>query len=552
MVKDISGWDIRLDPAQTARRRSTGEWRGQTVVDDLRAWVARDGSRICVRSADAALTYGEALTGAESLAGSLWRLGLRPGDVVSFQLPNWLEAATINLACALLGVVVNPIVPIYRDAELAQTLSDCRAKAIFVPGTFRGYDYAGMLRRLAPGLPDLAHRIIVRGEAAALPGEIAFADLLGSRPGAVPWPAQRPERVKMVMYTSGTTGRAKGVLHTHETMPRSLDACVAHWGLASQDVCLMPSPVTHITGFSWALEMPFYHGIMAVVMERWQADEAVALIDRFGAAVTVGATPFLAELVDAAERAGSRLPSLKVFACGGAAVPPGLVRRANALLAGGRACRVYGSTEAPMVTLGWVGEGTAELAASTDGEIVDYEADFVGDDQAPVPQGQDGEILVDGPSLFVGYADPAETRAAFSPDGRFRMGDIGYLTSGGAVVITGRKKDLIIRGGENISAKEIEDALHGHPDIREAVAVAMPHARLVETVCVFVIAREGAALTLAGLATHLGTLGLAKQKIPEHLELVDDLPRTASGKVKKDILRRRIADMLKTLPGAYV
>jgi cyclohexanecarboxylate-CoA ligase len=152
----------------------------------------------------------------------------------------------------------------------------------------------------------------------------------------------------------------------------------------------------------------------------------------------------------------------------------------------------------------------------------------------------------------VGYADLAETRAAFSPDGRFRMGDIGYLTNSGAVVITGRKKDLIIRGGENISAKEIEDALHRHPDIREVVAVAMPHARLVETVCVFVIPREGATLTLADLAAHLGALGLAKQKIPEHIELVDDLPRTASGKVKKDILRRRIADMLQTPAGAHV
>ncbi|AWB22747.1 cyclohexanecarboxylate-CoA ligase [Methylobacterium currus] len=541
-MKDLGGWETRIDEGEIVRWRESGAWRARTIAEDARDWAVREPDRICARTADDALTYGEALVRAERLAAGLWGLGLRPGDVLGFQLPNWLEAVAVDLACALIGVVVVPIVPIYRGAEVAQALADCRAKAMIVPERFRNFDYAAMLRGLAPSLPDLKHRIVARGEARA--GEIALDDLMREGGAAVPWPAQRAEAVKMILYTSGTTGRAKGVLHTHETMPRSLERCLDHWGLRPGDVSLMPSPVTHITGFSWGLEMPFYHGVGTVLMERWQGDEAVALIDRHGAAVTVGATPFLAELVEAAERAGSRLPSLKVFACGGAAVPPGLVRRANACFANGRACRVYGSTEAPMVTLGWVGDGTADLAAESDGKIVDYDTRVVDEAGAAVAPGREGEFQVRGPALFAGYADARETEAAFTADGWFRMGDIGFVSPEGAVVVTGRKKDLIIRGGENISAKEIEDALHRHPGVREVAIVAMPHPRLVETVCAFVVPAQSGAPDLAELARHLERAGLARQKIPEHLEIVEALPRTASGKIKKDTLRGMIADVV--------
>lgn len=544
MPRDISGWDVRLDPEETRRRRASGAWRDRTIADDARALAASMPERICVRAGDEALNYGEALQRGEALATGLWQLGLRPGDVVAFQLPNWIETIAIDLAACLIGLVVCPIVPIYRHGEVAMILADCRAKAVFVPEEFRGFAYADMMRALAPKLPELRHRIVVRGEAGG--GEVAFADVAAAS-GRVPWPTQCPEAVKMVLYTSGTTGRAKGVLHTHETMPRSLANCFAHWRLSAEDISLMPSPVTHVTGFSWGIEMPFYHGVSSILMERWQPDEAVSLIDRHNASVTVGATPFLADLIEAAGRAGSRLPSLKVFACGGAAVPPDLVRRANTLFEQGRACRVYGSTEAPMITQGWVGPDTAELAAVTDGEIVDYDVVLVDDAGAEVPPGQEGEILATGPALFVGYADPKETAASFTPEGRFRMGDIGYVTPENAIVATGRKKDLIIRGGENISAKEIEDALHAHPSVREAAVVAMPHPRLVETVCAYVIASD-APPTLSDLSAHLQRLGLARQKVPEHLEIVDDFPRTASGKIKKDTLRGMIAAAIERRP----
>jgi acyl-CoA synthetase (AMP-forming)/AMP-acid ligase II len=306
----------------------------------------------------------------------------------------------------------------------------------------------------------------------------------------------------------------------------------------------MPSPVTHTTGYSNGMELPFIVGTRTVFMERWNADEAVTLIDRYGVNATVGATPFLQELLDAAEAAGSRLASLKAFACGGAPVPPSLIRRANELFATGRAFRVFGSTEAPLVTMGFMGPSEAELAATTDGKIIDYEVKIVDDEGAALPQGADGEILVRGPSLFLRYADSRQTGDAFDAEGYFRTGDVGHLTADHAIVITARKKDLIIRGGENISPKEIEDALHRHPDIQEAAAVAMPHARLGETVCVYAIARAGSEPTVASVAAHLAELGIAKQKYPERVELLQDFPRTPSGKIRKDVLRRTIAEKL--------
>jgi cyclohexanecarboxylate-CoA ligase len=549
MRDDISGWRTRIDDAELRNRRALGQWRNRTIAEDARDRAAKSPERVCAACGDDSLTFGQAFERAERLAAHLGRLGLRPGDCIGFQLPNWLETVPINLAACILGLVVNPIVPIYRHAEVRLILRDCRAKAIFVPERFRTFDFAEMMRSIADDLPDLQHVIVLRGSSApALPGSIVFEDLLAADAGAAPWAGQRPEAVKMVMYTSGTTGRPKGVLHTHETMPRSLQSCVEHWSIEDDDVVIMPSPVTHITGYSWGLEMPFYHGTRSLLMERWDAGEAVELIDRHGARATIGATPFLQELVDAAERKGSRLPSLKVFACGGAAVPPALVQRANALFAKGRTFRVYGSTEAPMTTLGFVSDGTLDLAAETDGRIVDYEVRIVDEDGKPVPAGREGEILTRGPALFVGYTDPAETATGFTSDGFFRMGDIGYLTPDDAIVITGRKKDLIIRGGENISAKEIEDALHRHPLIREVAAVSMPHARLGETVCAYVVSSREPPPTLEDLLIYLKQLGIARQKFPEHLEVVEDLPRTASGKVKKDILRRMIAEKVARTP----
>jgi acyl-CoA synthetase (AMP-forming)/AMP-acid ligase II len=308
----------------------------------------------------------------------------------------------------------------------------------------------------------------------------------------------------------------------------------------------MPSPVTHITGYLYALEIAFAAGLQVVFMERWDADTAVALINRHGVTFSVGATPFLKELVAAAEARGDALPSLRLFMSGGAPVPPEVIHRANQSLAGCSAFRVYGSTEAPTVTLGIRGPDEAELGATTDGRIVNHDVRLrdPGSGRVVVADGEEGEITTRGPEMMVGYTTPEQTAEAFDADGYFATGDLGYRVHGEFLTVSGRRKDLIIRGGENISPKEIEDVLHRHPAIREVAVVAMPHPRLGEGVCAFVITEPGQTVDVPALADYLGGAGLAKQKCPERVVVVDDLPRTASGKVQKNVLRDRIANIL--------
>jgi acyl-CoA synthetase (AMP-forming)/AMP-acid ligase II len=354
-------------------------------------------------------------------------------------------------------------------------------------------------------------------------------------------PSIDPNSIKCRLYTSGTTGFPKAVLHSHNTLTRILDNTSDHSGTNSTDVMIMPSPITHITGYSSGLNLPFIRDGRSALMERWNADQCIDFIHRVGGTMTVGATPFLQELLDAAERRNDSLPSMRVFSCGGAAVPPALVLRAYDVLENCRTVRVYGSTEAPIITLGWLND--AQLAATTDGHAYGYEVRIVDDEGAEVPDGEDGEITARGAGMFLGYADADQNAEAHTEDGFFRTGDIGRKTPEGAVLITDRKKDIIIRGGENISAKEIEDCLHLHPKVKEAAVVAMPHQRLGEGVCVFVILQtDSESLSLEEVAAFTNDQGLARQKIPERLEVVGDLPRTPSGKVRKDRLRAQLRD----------
>jgi acyl-CoA synthetase (AMP-forming)/AMP-acid ligase II len=533
-------FNMRVVQSAEAYHRS-GAWAGRTIADDARRLAEAGLDLDIFLGGDRPSSAAHVVFEAETLVTALNLLGLRPGDVFSFMLPNWQEAAAINLAAAMGGFVINPIVPIYREAETSLILADCRSRLVFVPTVFRRFDYAAMMARIRSSLPDLRHVVTVRGKA---DGALRYDDLLaGSAGSSGDLRRVDPASLKMIMYTSGTTGRPKAVLHSHETLARAVASSAEHWGLGPADIVLMASPITHVSGYSNGIERPFLGGTRTVLMEEWRADEAVRLIDRYGATMTVAATPFLQELQAAAERAGSRLPTMRCFACGGAAIPAPLIRRANASFAQPCAFRIYGSSEAPFVTLGFLGEATGEQAATTDGEIVDYEVRIVDDRECPLPSGQDGEILVKGPALFMGYADPAQTVESFTADGFFRTGDIGHIVDG-ALVITDRKKDLIIRGGENISAKEIEDALDRHPDIVEAAVVAMPHSRLGEGICAFLITRSSTGPDIPALQQFLAGMGLARQKAPERMERVGDLPRTASGKVRKDILRSRIASTI--------
>lgn len=496
------------------------------------------------------IRFGSIFDEALALAASLSKLGLRAGDVISFQLPNWRETVALDIAAVWLGLVVNPVIPIYRDHELAFILADSRCRCLFIPGVYRGYDFPEMIERLSPQLPDLEHVITVRDEAQREGVQntmLRYEQLIESR--NEPVPAKQPtdmSAIKVVMYTSGTTGRAKAVRHSHQSLARAVDNGVEGWGLAAGDVMLMPSPVTHITGFANGIEQAFISDCKTAFMERWDVDLAVAYIEKVGATACVSATPFLQELVEKAQRDSLTLPTLRFFACGGASVPPNLITDAHRVFDNCRAFRVYGCTEAPLITVGFFQPEDEMLAANTDGRINNWDVLIVDDEGQPLAQGEDGEILVKGPALMLGYGEEQQTQQAITNAGYFQTGDIGHITPEGAIVITDRKKDIIIRGGENISAREIEDVLHRHPMVSEAAVVAMPHERLGEGVCAFLVMRDSATFAMPELQAFLQESGLAKQKWPQRIELSEELGKTASGKVRKDVLRQRVKALIES------
>lgn len=541
--RDISGFPVRRSAERTARYRAEGCWRSETLADVARARTSEDPARLLLVEGEQRITRGEAWEQALRLAAFFASHGLVPGDVVSFQLPNWIEATVISLAVRLCGLVVNPIPPIYREAELGYIAADCGAKLLFVPDVFRNHDHVAMVAKLRSALPALKDVVVVRGER---PSPLAWEDALAFPPlAADALPEVDPASVMMAMYTSGTTGRAKGVLHGHHGFDYKVRQMAEVWGLTSDDVFFMPSPVTHITGAFWCVDMPWVCGASSVMMDVWAADEGIRCIEQNGCTVTGGATPFLQQLLEVGRDRPAALRTLRIFFCGGTTVSPDLVKQAAAAFPNGSFFRAYGCTEVPCTTMGIRSPAQAELGAETDGEVLPpIEVRLVDADGASVPDGEEGEILARGPEQLLGYVHVEDNGSAFDPDGFFRTGDLGRRVHGDYLVITGRKKDIIIRSGENISPKEVEDVLFGHPDIAEVAIVAMPSARTGEKGCAFVIPRGDAVVDLASIGRFLEGAGLARQKFPEHVVMVKDLPRVPSGKVRKDVLReeaKRIA-----------
>ena len=489
------------------------------------------------------MTFGEAWRQGLTLASAMQRAGVPPGATLSFQLPNIQESVIVAIAASICGLVINPVVPIYRGRELNFILRDANTEVLFIPGRYRQFDYPSMIADLKSELPALKQVICVRAEGELPQGFAHFEDFLVTGDSTAAQTVEvSPDDTKILLYTSGTTGNPKAVQHSHNTLAAALDNGVTGWDLSATDLMLMPSPVTHITGYVNGIELPFFSPTKSLLMEAWDVNAAVELIEKHGATVCVSATPFLQELVSTCADSGKTLPGFRLFACGGASVPPALIYRASQTLANCMAVRVYGSTETPLVTVGFPEPEHRELAAETDGRIHNYEVRICDDAGSDVGIDAEGEILVRGPAMMLGYVDAAQNSAAYTADGFFQTGDIGKLLPSGALVITDRKKDIIIRGGENLSAREIEEAILQHPDIKEIAVVSAPHSRLGEGVAAYIVTHSNKALSLESILELLSTLQVAKQKWPQHLEVVDALPKTASGKVQKEILRKQLKD----------
>jgi acyl-CoA synthetase len=479
--------------------------------------VYERGSTIAVIDETREVTWRELADAAQRVAGLLLAHGIGPGDTVLWQLPNWWEALAVAHGVWAAGAISVPVVPIYREHELAEIMRAVQPACVIGPPEFRGHDHVDMLDAAAKvaGI-ELKLRVVVRGAAT----------------GWVPWDdAQRatphvdvaidPGAPMIVGFTSGTTSGAKGaVVNTRQflAVPMRHHRATPY---TFRDRGYMPAPVSHITGLLMAVTLPLVSGCSVVLAERWDAARAVDDMRRYGVTYTGGATVFIQELADAVEAAGlDTFPLACGYNLGGSAIPIDVVERAEAL--GFRPRRAYGMTECPTVSAS-LGDDGPDVRCRTDGRIlpgVDVRV-------------HDGELLVRGPQRCLGYLDPAHTRDGFDADGWFRSGDLGVVDERNCIVVTGRTKDVINRGGEKLSAQEIEGLLRRHPDVSDVAVVAAPHPRLGEEPAAFVITSSGAAVDGAALAEFLKGEHVAPQKIPRVVVTVDDLPRTASGKVKK-------------------
>ena len=497
-----------------------GLWVRTTLADSLREAAQLTPDRIALVDGDIRLDCDALLTQSEDLAAALSERMPR-GGVVSFMLPNWHEAAVVYLAATIAGLVVNPILPSLRDHELRFILDDADTRIIFVPNVFRGHDYAAMLGRVISAMDDPPEVAVVRGEA----GEFtAYGDLFSGRSSE---PIELDsDAVRMILYTSGTTGRPKGVLHSHNSIHALIQQIREHWLIEPGDTFLVPSPIAHIGGSIYAFECPLLTGSTAVLMERWDADEAVELMTSEHCTHMAGATPFLEQLLTAAKKAGTALPDLKVFICGGAGVPPSLIRRATAYFDRAAVSRVYGSTEVPVTTVGALDD--ADRSADTDGRPGIAGLRLV-----------DGEIRARGPQMLIGYRHAEDDTDVFDDDGFVRTGDLGRWDDD-CLVVTGRAKDIIIRNGENISPKEVEDVLVGHPGIAEVAIVGVPDVRTGERACAVIVAASGRRPDVSELSDFLEAHGMARFKVPEQVAIWDELPKNDAGKVLKHAIRVRL------------
>ena len=521
-TKLIGGRAVRWDDERAAEAYARGWWVRDTLADSLDDAARRTPQRILLVDGDRRMDCHSLWEQASALSQAL--LARMPiGSVVSFMLPNWHEAAVIYLAATMAGMVANPILPSLRDHELLFILGDADTRMVFVPAVFGRHDYASMLTRVAAQLDSPPEIVVVRDDVDGAPaGHTSFASLLGTTQPPVGLPTLDPDAVRMILYTSGTTGRPKGVLHSHNSMHALISQLREHWQVQPGDRFLVPSPIAHIGGSIYAFECPLLLGTSAVLMDRWNADEAVELIQAERCTHLAGATPFLEQLLAAAERAGTRLPELKLFVCGGASVPPSLIRRAADYFERAAVTRVYGSTEVPVTTVG--APLDADHAADTDGRP--------GFAQIAL-RGAAGEIHTRGPQMLIGYLHPDDEAGSFDADGYFGMGDLARWVDDDYLVVTGRAKDVIIRNGENIAPKEIEDLLVGHPGVAEIAIVGLPDARTGERACAVIVPTGQPQPDVASLRTFLQSRGVATFKAPEQVVIWASLPRNDAGKVLK-------------------
>ena len=538
----MAQFSTHLTQEQIQRHTASGAWPNRLLTDFLDDAVAAAPDKTAIIDSRGAITYGELGAQVARCAHGLLALGLHAGDVMALQLPNWKEFVILHLAATRVGIVSSLITPGSRDRELAHMLRLSDACLLVIPDKFRGHDYRAMAARVGDELPDL-RRVMVVGQAghASLPSEIAWHAFMATKHPPLDAPRPHANDVTEIVFTSGATGEPKGVMHTSNTIVAPQLALAASLRLTSEDVIHIASTVAHQTGFLNGVRLPLQLGSTVVLQDVWNPEQLVEWIAKHRITVSSGSATFLLDLLRAKNLAQCDLSWLRIFRCGGGPIPRALLHEARVKLPHVAIHCGWGQTENAVVTLTRIGDPEEKLL-NTDGRAQPGMEVRVVDDlgrlQAP---GKEGRLQCRGPFMFVGYVKQ-ETLTRENFDGEwFDTGDLATLDAEGYVRITGRLKDIIIRGGENIPVKYVEDLLYEDARVRDAAIVAMPDPRLGERACAFVICRDGKSLDMKGMQTFLSERGVAKLYWPERLEIVGELPRTANGKIRKADLRARLA-----------
>lgn len=531
---------LTFNEQRRAAYRQQGLWGDASLADYWQQTARAMPDKIAVvDNHGASYTYSALDHAASCLANWMLAKGIESGDRIAFQLPGWCEFTVIYLACLKIGAVSVPLLPSWREAELVWVLNKCQAKMFFAPTLFKQTRPVDLILPLQNQLPQLQQLVGVDKLAPAT-SALSLSQIIADNTPLTTAITVHGDELAAVLFTSGTEGLPKGVMLTHNNILASERAYCARLNLTWQDVFMMPAPLDHATGFLHGVTAPFLIGARSVLLDIFTPDACLALLEQQRCTCMLGATPFVYDLLNLLEKQPADLSALRFFLCGGTTIPKKVARECQQR--GIKLLSVYGSTESSPHAVVNLDDPLSRFMHTDGYAAAGVEIKVVDDARKTLPPGCEGEEASRGPNVFMGYFDEPElTARALDEEGWYYSGDLCCMDEAGYIKITGRKKDIIVRGGENISSREVEDILLQHPKIHDACVVAMPDERLGERSCAYVVLKAPHhSLSLEEVVAFFSRKRVAKYKYPEHIVVIEKLPRTASGKIQKFLLRKDI------------
>ncbi|EFF0475338.1 medium-chain fatty-acid--CoA ligase [Escherichia coli] len=531
---------LTFNEQRRAAYRQQGLWGDASLADYWQQTARAMPDKIAVvDNHGASYTYSALDHAASCLANWMLAKGIESGDRIAFQLPGWCEFTVIYLACLKIGAVSVPLLPSWREAELVWVLNKCQAKMFFAPTLFKQTRPVDLILPLQNQLPQL-QQIVGVDKLAPATSSLSLSQIIADNTSLTTAITTHGDELAAVLFTSGTEGLPKGVMLTHNNILASERAYCVRLNLTWQDVFMMPAPLGHATGFLHGVTAPFLIGARSVLLDIFTPDACLALLEQQRCTCMLGATPFVYDLLNVLEKQPADLSALRFFLCGGTTIPKKVARECQQL--GIKLLSVYGSTESSPHAVVNLDDPLSRFMHTDGYAAAGVEIKVVDDARKTLPPGCEGEEASRGPNVFMGYFDEPElTARALDEEGWYYSGDLCRMDEAGYIKITGRKKDIIVRGGENISSREVEDILLQHPKIHDACVVAMPDERLGERSCAYVVLKAPHhSLSLEEVVAFFSRKRVAKYKYPEHIVVIEKLPRTASGKIQKCLLRKDI------------